>query len=268
MLSDAKGFVKTTITGLSLLIAAGAAQLHAQDDDRFDATSDSFEDESSIAEPSTDRPTLGVCLAAPDLDEEWSEVSVEVAEAEGAEGSHLDAKVGGGACLVGASQIPGAVVAAVADEVGVTDPAGSEEFGEAVTPSPAASPNVESAPARSALRQTRIRSSAPLEPLKAWWPQATQGGLNLQFAGEASFGSAIALLFDSAFDDAGSANRHVKVVGSNGEPVQGRWVLAGNPNMLLFKADPGVYTLKIEEGLSAQGNRKLGAPSSGQVYLR
>lgn len=261
MLSDSKDLVKTAIAALSLIIAAGAAQVQAQDDDGFDPMSDSFEDESSLAEPNTDRPALGVCLAAPDRAEEMSGDPVEVAEAEGAEGSHLDENSGGGACLAGASQTPG--VSATA-EVAMSKSAESIEAGDAVTPSPEAEP----APTIRERRPARIKPSAPTEPLTAWWPQATPGALNLSFAGEASFGSAIVLLFDGAFDDAASANQHVKVLGSNGKPVQGRWVLAGNPNMLLFKADPGVYTLKVEEGLSAQGDRKLAEPSSGQVYLR
>lgn len=108
---------------------------------------------------------------------------------------------------------------------------------------------------------------APPEIKKAWWPAATAGKLNLVYAGEASFTKAIALLFDGEFATPESANANIKVKNENGKTVSGRWLVASNPRMLLFSADPGLYTVEVGDGLKDKNDRALSAASSGPVFV-
>lgn len=75
------------------------------------------------------------------------------------------------------------------------------------------------------------------------------------------------MLFDGEFEDAAGPNSNIAVTGSDGKAVQGEWVVSSNPKMLLFKVEPGIYQVETKEGLTAKGDRKLGASSKGTVYI-
>lgn len=107
----------------------------------------------------------------------------------------------------------------------------------------------------------------PDEAKKAWWRVAESGKLNLGYAGQASFGAAIALLFDGTFETPESANQNIQVKSSNGEAVRGQWVVAANRQMLLFSVGPGVYSVDVGPGLRDQGGRGISAPSKGLVAV-
>lgn len=130
------------------------------------------------------------------------------------------------------------------------------------SPKPAPKPAPEPKP-----EKKKARPTPPSEPLKAWWPQPKPDALNLLFAGDASFGRAIALFFDQEFEGPESANEHIKVMGPGGKSVDGSWLVSSNPKMLLFKAVPGTYQVEILEGLTAKDDKKLGASSKGIVYI-
>ncbi|MGQ0701366.1 MAG: hypothetical protein ACT4PZ_24375 [Panacagrimonas sp.] len=108
---------------------------------------------------------------------------------------------------------------------------------------------------------------SPAEFKKVWWPPKADGKLNLTYAGEASFTKAIVLLFDGEFDNADSANKHVKVTARDGAPVKGQWLVATNKKMLLFNAPPGVYKLKVGEKVTDKSGRTLPTSSSGLVLV-
>lgn len=129
-------------------------------------------------------------------------------------------------------------------------------------------PATEAAPAPKPKAKPKAPKVAPPEAKLAWWPAKTAGKLNLTYAGEASFTKAIVLLFDGAFDTAQSANDNIKVTTKSGQAVAGQWLVAkGNPQMLLFNVDPGLYKVSVGSGLSDKGGRGLGAASSGMVFV-
>lgn len=108
----------------------------------------------------------------------------------------------------------------------------------------------------------------PDQAKKAWWPANQSGKLNLEYAGQASFGAAIVLLFDGTFDTPDSANRNIQVKTHRGNAVSGQWVVATNRQMLLFSAPPGVYAIDVGAGLADKGGRIVSAPSSGLVAVQ
>lgn len=157
-------------------------------------------------------------------------------------------------------------------EAAVIEPAAAPEPAPAMEPEPAPVAEVAAEPAPAAApkpRKPKAPKVAPPEAKQAWWPASkTSGKLNLTYAGEASFTKAIVLLFDGAFANADGANQHVKVTTKSGKPVQGKWLVAkGNPQMLLFNAEPGLYKVEVGEGLTDKGNRALAAASSGLVFI-
>lgn len=265
------------MASISLLMVSWAAAAEPEGDEPLAAGEGWGEDQAASTSATPTRATLGMCWATPDQPKA-PDPAVEVSAAQDAS-KPADGAAAGGACMVGSRLSPGGSSSAVATSA----PAEAKPEAPASVPASAPTPEApavavarEDSPAASPPRASKPKSVArkvkvtpPPEAMQAWWPPATPGRLNVRFAGEASFGSAIALLFDAPFDQAASVNQHVKVLDSRKKPVPGQWVLAkGNPQMLLFKTQPGAYKLSIEEGLSAQGDLKLGAPSSGLVYVR
>lgn len=108
----------------------------------------------------------------------------------------------------------------------------------------------------------------PDEAKKVWWPAKSEGKLNLRFAGQTSFSGAISLLFDGEFKTGDSANQNIQVKDSKGNAVQGRWVVASNSRILLFRAAPGLYSVDVGAGLVDQGGRGISASSSGLVFVQ
>lgn len=172
--------------------------------------------------------------------------------------------------LPGDSPAPKTAAAAPASEPAPAAPAPESMTSEPAAPRFESSPESEvaEAPKPVAKPKPRAPKKAPAEAKVAWWPAKTPGKLNLAYAGEASFTKAIVLMFDGAFDNADSANQHIKVTPQKGGAVKGKWLLAtGNKQMLLLDVAPGLYTVEIGEGLTDKGNRSLGAASSGAVFI-
>ena len=135
-------------------------------------------------------------------------------------------------------------------------------------PAPAAAPAPKPAPKRVSRPQTSKPKAPPPEVKTAWWPAKTAGKLNITYAGDASFTKAIVLLFDGAFDSADSANQNVVVKTTKGKVVPGQWLVANaNRQMLLFNANPGLYTVEVGGGLTDKGGRALAAAATGPVYI-
>lgn len=111
------------------------------------------------------------------------------------------------------------------------------------------------------------KPKVPDEVKKVWWPAKETGKLSLLYAGEASFTKAIALLFDGTFETPESANQNIVVKDKKGNVIGGTWFISPNKQMLLYKVDPGVYSVEIAAGLTDKGSRALNAPSSGPVYV-
>lgn len=109
---------------------------------------------------------------------------------------------------------------------------------------------------------------APAEAKVAWWPAKVPGKLNINYVGEAAFTKAIVIVFDGAFDNADSANQHIKVTPKQGGKVNGQWLLAeGNKQMLLLSVAPGLYTVEVGAGLTDKGNRSIAAAAAGPVFV-
>lgn len=118
------------------------------------------------------------------------------------------------------------------------------------------------------VRKKAVPSPADAKsPATAWWPEKTDGRLNLTYAGEASFTRAIALLFDGTFENPNEANRNIRVTSTGGVPIRGQWVVATNKQMLLFKAAPGVYVVQVGEGLQDGSGRAIASAAQGQVLI-
>lgn len=138
-------------------------------------------------------------------------------------------------------------------------------------PVPAAEPEPEPEP-QSTPEPKRAAAPKPVrppkEPLTAWWPGRKADALNVLFVGEAAFGSAISLLTDGQFDSPQSANAHIEVRSADGALVDRRWQTATNRQMLLMLVEPGIYTVSIGPDFSDAKGRRMGAASSGQVFVR
>lgn len=286
--------MRLSIAVLSLSIALSGAEVEAQDNNSVTVMHGSHEDgTSAFTEMSPTQTALGVCLAALGQPNTSPEAAIKVSTGQGTEKSTPIDQVTGGTCLVGRGLSHGSdrSFEVAAADISIEAEDISFEAEVAAAESLQATENMQKAEASTATRNDaedvqpqrskvvspimdgkrmvpRSTLQSPTEKIEAWWPPATPGKLNLRFAGEASFGGAIALLFDGAFEDAASVNEHVKVLDSKGKQVRGRWVLSSNPQMLLLKAGSGLYRIDIIEGLSSRGDLKLGAPSGGPVYLR
>jgi hypothetical protein len=101
----------------------------------------------------------------------------------------------------------------------------------------------------------------------AWWSPKVADALNLVYAGEASFSPAIVLLFDGDFEDPALANKVIRVTSDSGAPVPGQWVVATNKRMLLFKARPGRYQVKVGGELVDGAGRKIASAQGGPVTV-
>lgn len=150
------------------------------------------------------------------------------------------------------------------ESAAVMDDEGSEEAPSAL---------VEAKPSRTrtASQAPRKESAPPMAevevPTGPWWPAKAEGRLNLTFAGEAAFSGAIALLFDGAFETSDSANQNIHVTSKNGAPIKGQWVVATNRQMLLFRAAPGRYVVKVGESLQDGSGRTIAAAAQGVVQV-
>lgn len=149
---------------------------------------------------------------------------------------------------------PAAVAASETAPVVETSAPAAEEAAPAPKPKPKPKP--------------RAPKKTPEEAKVAWWPAKTAGKLNINYAGEASFTKAIVMTFDGAFDNADSANQHIKVTPKQGGKVNGKWLVAeGNKQMLLLNVAPGLYTVEVGEGLADKGNRTVAASATGAVFV-
>ncbi|MGQ0620654.1 MAG: hypothetical protein ACT4QA_12170 [Panacagrimonas sp.] len=202
--------------------------------------------------------------------------TAETAEA-GATPAPVAALVAGGGCS--AAVLPpdeGMTVASAsaADDAGPTtldelaqlDPEPTPESGT-FEPEPEVVADTPEPVVRAAPRRAKPKP-VPEVAKKAWWPAKTSGKLNLTYAGQASFGAAIALLFDGAFATPESANQNIQVKDGKGRAIRGQWVVATNRQMLLFTAAPGLYSVDVGVGLADQGGRGISASSAGLVFVQ
>lgn len=218
-----------------------------------------------------------------------AETSTDAAAPAPAETGGSEPAAAGGACLasttdpdqqpviVTASGAPDDAPAAPADAGADAPPEMAAEPAPEPEPAPAAAAKPEPAPAAAVAAEPKPKSQpakprapkvAPPEAKKAWWPAKTPGKLNLTYAGSASFTKAIVLIFDGAFDSPAKANENIQVTTESGKPVQGQWLVAkGNPQMLLYSVEPGVYKVQVGAGLTDKGNRPLSAASAGVVFV-
>lgn len=143
----------------------------------------------------------------------------------------------------------------VAAHAGATPDAAGDDGAAEVAPKPAPKP--------------RRPAKPPADTLKAWWPEAQGGKLNLRFAGEAAFGQALALLFDAPAPDAGALAQHIRVRDSAGRTVESKWqVVKSNPQMVALKVDPGIYTVKLEAGLTSTNGLRFDRTAEGKIFVR
>lgn len=147
---------------------------------------------------------------------------------------------------------------------------GAGQMAPAPAPKRSAAPASTSIQKRVATAKPDAKASPPATGATAasiWWPAKVDDALNLVFAGEASFSPAIVLLFDGTFDDPALANKAIQVTSAGGKAVAGQWVVATNKRMLLFKAPPGHYRVKIEGSLVDSAGRKIAAAQGGPVTV-
>lgn len=182
-----------------------------------------------------------------------------------------------------AAPAPGAV-AAQGHPGGAAAPAVESEPAVEATPEPTPEPEAQAQPqpAPAAVsRPVQRKRPAPVrrvakpnprpsdDELTAWWPAAEDGSLQLQFAGEASFTQAIALLFDGSFDDVSSINERVVVKTRDGRRVRGQWLLnLQNDKMALFNSGPGTFEVSVSEGIVDRDGRTMSSSASGLVYVK
>jgi hypothetical protein len=247
--------------------------------------------ESAKAETMTPaRPVVAACLATPGQPGVMvaPQVAGAASGATAADAASAEASTGvgrgaGGTCLA-ANSVPlsgGAAAAesstsnvekvAAASAAPTMTPVSAAEHAkpEAAPSRPVESAEVASKVAANSAEKPHKSARPPVGIVKAWWPQPTPNRLNLRFAGEASFGQAVVLLFDAPFSDTANADANIAVQDARGKPVMGHWLVAtGNPHMLVFKAESGKYQVKIGAGLKTQAGLVVGASSSGPVYLR
>lgn len=196
-----------------------------------------------------------------------------VSEAAGTEASPTPDAVVPGSCSA-ALAAPGSGKTVAGASAAATEPVKPVRAKTA----PEASPGeVEPKPAAKTVAPKKVVSTMPrrAKPMpmpdaarRVWWPAKTAGKLNLTYAGQASFSAAIALLFDGDFETPESANQNIQVKDSKGRAVHGRWVVASNRQMLLFKAVPGLYSIEVGSGLADKGGRGISAPSAGLVFVQ
>ncbi|HKY93313.1 MAG TPA: hypothetical protein VJM11_19835 [Nevskiaceae bacterium] len=146
------------------------------------------------------------------------------------------------------------------------EPASAESAPTAVSER-ATAPAPKPAAKASKPRAAKVSAKKP-EALTAWWPsERTADRLHLTYAGEAAFGSAIAVLFDRPLTSADSANRHIQVLDATGSPVKGAWALASNKQMVVFPARSGRYTLVVQGELADGNGKTLGTSLRGPVAV-
>lgn len=217
------------------------------------------------AEPGVEVASLQDDIAATDVEDPAAETS---APSDGSNSGSCSTAEGlsGEPVVVKAVGYPGDAPAAEAsDSESVSEPAAAAPTYQEQSYS---GPMAEAAPAPKPKAKPKAPKVAPAEAKLAWWPAKTAGKLNLTYAGEASFTKAIVLLFDGAFDSAQSADDNIQVTTKSGQAVAGQWLVAkGNPQMLLFNVDPGLYQVSVGGGLTDKGGRGLGAASSGLVFV-
>jgi hypothetical protein len=144
----------------------------------------------------------------------------------------------------------------------------SQKTEVALASPPAAKPSPAKASTRSsANKRPSPRAATSDQAALAWWSPKVDDALNLVYAGEASFTPAIVLLFDGAFEDSSLANKVIRVTDDGGTPVSGQWVVATNKRMLLFKASPGHYRVKVGDGLVDSAGRKIAGKQGGPVNV-
>lgn len=245
----------------------------------------------SVDAPGASAPESGQLAAEPievaqaDTGAEASIAAVEAAPSESPAPAGEPAPVAvGGSCAVSPvdpNAAPVVVKAAGLPETAAaeTAPAAAEPAPEPVpvtASEPAPAPEMaapvfeEAAPAPKPKPKPKSRApkKTPEEAKVAWWPAKTAGKLNINYAGEASFTKAIVIMFDGAFDNADSANQHIKVTPKQGGKVNGKWLVAeGNKQMLLLNVAPGLYTVEVGEGLTDKGNRGVAAAATGAVFV-
>ncbi|MES0873470.1 hypothetical protein [Sinimarinibacterium thermocellulolyticum] len=141
------------------------------------------------------------------------------------------------------------------------------EIGAAATmqgPAPVVTP---AATPRPTQRPAPVRT--PVPRLTPWWGPESNTQLSLVYAGSAAYTRAIVLLFNGAFDDARSAQPHLRVRDAAGRLVAGTWeVGANNRRMLLFPvAHTGLYTVTVGPGLADRSGRTVGKQMQGPVRV-
>lgn len=154
--------------------------------------------------------------------------------------------------------------------LGATPAAEPEQLAEHSPPAPSpASPAPKARKTQTRAKQASPRQPAPPQPATAWWPSAQAGKLNILFVGSASFGSAIAILTDSAFASPEQANHSIEVKRAGAaQPVPPRWVVATNRTMLLLPVSPGEYTVHIGKDLSDAVGKPVADAASGIVVVK
>jgi hypothetical protein len=113
------------------------------------------------------------------------------------------------------------------------------------------------------------KPAAPAAPT-AWWLGGEPGGMQIVYAGSASFERAVVLLAGTPFASADSANQTIHVSDSSGRRVAGSWTLSPkNSRMLVFPVPAsGSFTITIDPGLSDAQQQQLGRPLKGTVLVR
>lgn len=138
---------------------------------------------------------------------------------------------------------------------------------EHLAPAPAMAPSKAKTFRKRQHKATTATTARAKEAIDPWWPAKAEGRLNLTFAGQTSFTSAIALLFDGAFENSDSANKNIVVTAKGGGAIRGRWVVSANKNILLFRASPGRYEVRVGKDLKDSSGRMIAAAAHGPVQV-
>lgn len=166
---------------------------------------------------------------------------------------------------------PSADAAAASDSEAAPEP---ETAPAAAEPEPAAPPVEKPKPAakpapKPAAKPAPKKDAAPVKPT-TWWVSGKSDGLQLVYAGSASFERAIVLLSGSPFAGAASANQNIHVSDSSGNAVAGQWKLSpNNSKMLIFPVPAkGTFKVSVDAGLKGANNQTVGKPLKGAVLVQ
>lgn len=159
---------------------------------------------------------------------------------------------------------------AVAEAEPEPEPVVAEPVAAEPPPAPAAAKPAEKKPVPEKQQPAPAAAKPAASAPKAWWGKEDPAQLSVVAATSMSASKAIALMFNGSFDNADSANVHIKVRDGKDKTVAGSWsVSSKNKRMLTFTVKgPGSYTVSVGAGLEDKTGRKFPQDKSGPVQVQ